>query len=781
MQDFDSKSNYQMRFQRLATIQGTRYAVLPVHTVAEQALFKSLLPAFMELSDFSGVDWQMFAAEWSSKCDGQSIFYKLAEHLDNHYTNWEKARHEQNSLLLHSETHHPLVQQLQQQRITAPAPLTPKHLIIEAPMIPLLSNIENENADIAEPEIETGTEIQQDHSSSNQQTDPNHSIPSSFQLSQSSRLPKSGSKPATSNSASGSASTSFEKLTATFKFNPISHDLVQVNRKGRSCTNPGCTNPRNCNGRKAANAITFAIRENILMKSIIGPESGNYHKTLKFHIGLGYASALCFTLHTLHYLLFWTFEGTIMENLYPWVSANSYLNFAGLVAWLALMVMMLFSVYKIRRMNFRVFYWSHQMYVVFFAASLPLLYFIWDRISPRLTLTRRKTQTRISRLSHNLLKLDFPLPHSQPPQIYVPGDYINILIPSISQFSWHPFTISSYYADSSHFASITIAVQKRNRWTEQVYNLLSHQDSVVVPARIEGIFGSKSTAYLSYDRILFIGGGTGVAALEPFIQHYLRVKLHGKVTVLWVAKTTEQVKSFPGLVRLVKSNRDVELKLYLTRQEAMERLDDSEDDSGSGNNSAVSINSEKLSVVSQDPSTFSKTPKILPRRTISVKKMFSLLLAVGVFGLGIVGYCLARVFLVDYDMQKCMAGDSNLYSGWLHFVCWYYYPIAPPFFACLFAVVAGLIISFLFNLRQREEESVEFPVESDVDIDVNGLDYKSGRPNFKELFGNSSGFKGSDDGVIAVMAAGPEGIVREVENQTVGNPRYVFIRESWKV
>jgi hypothetical protein len=73
-----------IRHQYLATQQNTLVAVLPVHTKAECALFKSLV------ADPKGLfakermpSWEAVAALWSEHVDGQDIFYKVSimEHI----------------------------------------------------------------------------------------------------------------------------------------------------------------------------------------------------------------------------------------------------------------------------------------------------------------------------------------------------------------------------------------------------------------------------------------------------------------------------------------------------------------------------------------------------------------------------------------------------------------------------------------------------------------------------------------------------------------------------
>ncbi|KAF8801128.1 hypothetical protein BYT27DRAFT_7262351 [Phlegmacium glaucopus] len=75
----------------LARMQGTRKAILPVHTPAEHDLFRNLMksnPVFNAQS--SGPIWKLAVKVWNEFTDKQpGIFYKLVEQLKVHYSVWE--------------------------------------------------------------------------------------------------------------------------------------------------------------------------------------------------------------------------------------------------------------------------------------------------------------------------------------------------------------------------------------------------------------------------------------------------------------------------------------------------------------------------------------------------------------------------------------------------------------------------------------------------------------------------------------------------------------------
>ena len=72
---FDSKN----KNSYLARQQGSKYAIIVVHTTAEKVLFKKLMqenPLFAR-TNAAGPDWKKGAKIWNRSANGQDIFYKV--------------------------------------------------------------------------------------------------------------------------------------------------------------------------------------------------------------------------------------------------------------------------------------------------------------------------------------------------------------------------------------------------------------------------------------------------------------------------------------------------------------------------------------------------------------------------------------------------------------------------------------------------------------------------------------------------------------------------------
>lgn len=77
----------------MAQRQQTRYPVLPIHTPEEKSLFRQLVR-----SSNRQCDWKRLAREWNDKADGETIFYKLPEHLDSYMTVAKRADNNRDTL-----------------------------------------------------------------------------------------------------------------------------------------------------------------------------------------------------------------------------------------------------------------------------------------------------------------------------------------------------------------------------------------------------------------------------------------------------------------------------------------------------------------------------------------------------------------------------------------------------------------------------------------------------------------------------------------------------------
>ncbi|KAJ1342351.1 hypothetical protein BSLG_003110 [Batrachochytrium salamandrivorans] len=506
-------------------------------------------------------------------------------------------------------------------------------------------------------------------------------------------------------------------------------------------------------------AIIFAVRENLATKAVLGNDAGQFHRGIRYHIALGYSSFTFITLHSIYYLGLFIYTNVLYMRLIPAVSKDGYMFLMGVISWAALIFMIISSIFKSRRSNYRIFYWTHQLYVVFLLFAFahayitsypmlgPLAYFIYDRILPRLKVKRH-----------------------------------------------------------------TVAVLTRRSWTRQLYDAASDQGTTL-PVKVDGVFGSRSTEYLRHKHLVLIGAGTGVAALFPYLLNYARLA-QGRITLVWSARNISDVCVYREVLDLLADPHGLGQRVTLhmhtraTPPTSMHQLDiDRTDSHKSDGSTSKRTNDESTSNRTSDESTIKgsifetgavavmskKKGQQLPHQQIQFG-MFASALALVIVGTWMAGYAFGRLYLPGYDESRCMQKETYLLAGVSHFMCWHYYKWAPTVFGCLFSAVCGRLFVLAASAFRIRISGVSEPTSSEVDIakiSANASPFPvedfsesfqavAARPQLETIL--SGVFNSAKDRAesVAVLAAGPEGMMRQAETVTM-QAKHAFYRESFKV
>lgn len=209
-------------------------------------------------------------------------------------------------------------------------------------------------------------------------------------------------------------------------------------------------------------------------------------------------------------------------------------NIAGEIAFLIALIMWATSFPRVRRKMFEVFFYTHQMYILYiffyvlhvgtayFCMILPgILLFIIDR-HLRFLQSRKQARLVSARiLPSEAVELCFskspgePI-HSLSPytnvaslQIclisstdfgfagltYKPTSILFVNVPTISKLQWHPFTVTSNCKSEPDVLSIVIKTE--GSWTQKLYNKLSSPSGVdCLDVYVEGPYGPTSSHFL---------------------------------------------------------------------------------------------------------------------------------------------------------------------------------------------------------------------------------------------------------------------------------------------
>ncbi|KAJ7676813.1 hypothetical protein DFH06DRAFT_942686, partial [Mycena polygramma] len=87
------------RYEFLAASQNTKFALTPIHTNEEYALYNSAARPGGQFGNSSGPpNFKEMAKWWSTRVNGKTIFYKLPEQLQAHHKTWSGVRDEMTTM-----------------------------------------------------------------------------------------------------------------------------------------------------------------------------------------------------------------------------------------------------------------------------------------------------------------------------------------------------------------------------------------------------------------------------------------------------------------------------------------------------------------------------------------------------------------------------------------------------------------------------------------------------------------------------------------------------------
>jgi predicted ferric reductase/Ca2+-binding EF-hand superfamily protein len=200
----------------------------------------------------------------------------------------------------------------------------------------------------------------------------------------------------------------------------------------------------------------------------------------------------------------------------------------GLLLLVVITAMWTFALSLVRRTSkFELFYFSHLLYVVWFAlaiahspsflfwAGVPLLGFAIEQV---LRLSRRGKQTNVitaEALRSGVTRLELARP---PGFSHRPGDYAFLRIPAIAKHEWHPFTISS----APERDALGFHVRSLGNWTAALRRRVEADEATragaPLVAYVDGPYGSPSAHIFDSRFAVFIAAGIGVTPFASVLE-----------------------------------------------------------------------------------------------------------------------------------------------------------------------------------------------------------------------------------------------------------------------
>ncbi|CAI9101450.1 OLC1v1038780C1 [Oldenlandia corymbosa var. corymbosa] len=332
-------------------------------------------------------------------------------------------------------------------------------------------------------------------------------------------------------------------------------------------------------------------RGSVLLRFIHIP----FEHATRYHVWLGHLTMILFTLHGLFYVIAWAMEGHLIHELTNWKNVGV-ANLPGVISLLAGLLMWVTSLPGVRRINFELFFYTHQLYVVFVVflalhvgdfiftmAGAGIFLFMLDRFL-RFCQSRR-TVDIISAKSFPCGTVELVL--SKPANLHYNAlGWVFLQVRELSWLQWHPFSVSSSPMDGKNHLAILIKVL--GGWTgklkEQILKICEDgpqtqlsQPQLKISASVEGPYGHESPYHLTYENLILVAGGIGISpflAILSDVLHHIREQkpcLPKNILIVWAVKTSDelpllQTVDMESICPFFSEALNLEIQTYVTRQ-----------------------------------------------------------------------------------------------------------------------------------------------------------------------------------------------------------------------
>ncbi|XP_071724737.1 ferric reduction oxidase 7, chloroplastic-like [Rutidosis leptorrhynchoides] len=307
-----------------------------------------------------------------------------------------------------------------------------------------------------------------------------------------------------------------------------------------------------------------------------------FEHATRYHVWLGHLTMLLFTLHGLLFVIPWAIEGRLIKELLEWKDIGV-ANLPGVISLLAGLVMWATSLHTVRKHYFELFFYTHQLYIVFvvffalhvgdfifsFAAG-GIYLFMLDRF-----LRFFQSRKTVKVLSASCLPCGtVELVLSKPANLsYNALSFIFLQVRELSWLQWHPFSVSSSPLDGKYHLAVLIKVL--GEWTEKLKEKISTKSNLTVS--VEGPYGHEVPYHLMYEHLILVAGGIGISPFIAVLSDILhRIKegkpcLPRKVSIVWAVKKSDELPlllsfNMESICPSFSEKLDLEICTYVTRE-----------------------------------------------------------------------------------------------------------------------------------------------------------------------------------------------------------------------
>lgn len=171
-------------------------------------------------------------------------------------------------------------------------------------------------------------------------------------------------------------------------------------------------------------------------------------------------------------------------------------------------------------------------------------------------------------------------------RFYRPGQYILVLVPTLSRFQWHPFTVIS-----ATTKELVVIAKDNGFWTKKLQG-----QPEFVTVNLDGPFGAPNQNFWHYDNNILIGMGTGLTPSAAILNdlttspphQWLResciapsdppeeVAVRKRLLILWIVRDSRLLEAFDFLFASMKTLQyhgsvHFEFHLYISRTQEIDK------------------------------------------------------------------------------------------------------------------------------------------------------------------------------------------------------------------
>lgn len=325
--------------------------------------------------------------------------------------------------------------------------------------------------------------------------------------------------------------------------------------------------------------IFFPVAHLSVLHSLLG---SSWSAVVKYHRWLGHFGMWTVTGHALFYYWYWlaNSELNFWNEFFDWNTKSSINFFAGSISWLSGVALWVTSINWVRRRFFKVFYNTHLIGAACFVVFAHVHYYwTWIYLAPGMIAWGLDIVFRVFQAQHvsvvssaqltpsgKLAQLEIPLDRHMVGKISA-GQDVFLQFPDVSRWSWHPFTIYKVNipTQADVLPSMTIAIKQYGRWTKVLLSKLQH--GCCLPVRLVGPVGRLHKLGTHISSVVMFVGGIGASPALAHLNHMIEADKRVPTTVVYVARDQEEFTMLDEQLLAEASRTDwpwLKLKLYCT-------------------------------------------------------------------------------------------------------------------------------------------------------------------------------------------------------------------------